>query len=150
MRRKLAGLGDDFGDRGSHSPAQARITRLVVEHRENIAGAYEKLTGHAYGELDPANPLNSIVTDIEFAPRNARGMVEYAATFTILKPVDASKASGVMAYLVPTGPHRARSWGWLADYRRQGHILVASAGRPISRARASKRWSCRSPRIPMV
>src|ERR1700680_3180343 len=78
-------------------PGQARITRLVVEHTETLGhDGYQKLVGHAYGELDPKFPLNAIITDLEFAPRNARGMVEYVATFTLIKPVDMSKASGVL------------------------------------------------------
>src|SRR6516162_206158 len=91
----------------SSAVLQARIARIVIEKRESPAykgqsfgeaGRYEWLRGHAYGELDPKNPLNSIITDIEFAPRNARGMVEYSATFTLAKPVELSKASGVMLY----------------------------------------------------
>src|SRR4051794_40759417 len=77
------------------------VVKLSVEKREafpNAAQPYEKLTGHFYGELDPKHPLNAIITDIEFAPRNARGMVEYSATFTILKPADMAKASGVLVY----------------------------------------------------
>src|ERR1700724_1444750 len=83
-------------------PGQARITRLVIEHTETLAhDGYQKLTGHAYGELDPKLPLNAIITDLEFAPRNARGMVEYVATVTIIKPADITKASGVLLYFVP-------------------------------------------------
>src|SRR5262247_40664 len=80
---------------------EARVTRLVVEHTEAAHDGYQKLTGHAYGELDPKALLNAIITDLEFAPRDARGMVEYAATFTILKPTDIAKASGVLVYFVP-------------------------------------------------
>ena len=93
----------------------ARVTRIVIEETQSplydgktfgSAGAYERLIGHAYGELDPANQLNSIITDIEHAPRNARGLVEYAATFTLLKPVDKTKMSPVMIYDVPNrGSH---------------------------------------------
>ena len=83
-------------------PGQARVTRLVVEHTETLGhDGYQKLTGHVYGELDPKLPLNAIITDLEFAPRNARGMVEYVATFTIVKPADMAKASGVLLYFVP-------------------------------------------------
>src|SRR6266849_2988308 len=80
-------------------PGQARITRLVVEHTETLGNdGYQKLTGHAYGELDPRLPLNAIITDLELAPRNKRGMVEYVATVTMLKPADMAKASGVLLY----------------------------------------------------
>lgn len=109
-------------------PGQARITRLVVEHTETLGrDGYQQLTGHAYGELDPKLPLNAIITDLEFAPRNARGMVEYVATFTILKPADMAKASGVLLYFVPNrGRINLTDGGFLADARKQGHVLVAS------------------------
>ncbi len=110
-------------------PAQAEIMRLVVEHTETLGGndGYEKLTGHAYGEVDPRHSLNAIITDLEFAPRNGRGMVEYAATFTIIKPADMSKSSGVLLYFVPNrGRINMTGGGFLADARNQGHVLVAS------------------------
>ncbi len=109
-------------------PGQAQITRLVVEHTETIGpDGYEKLTGHAYGEVDPKLPLNAIITDLEFAPRNARGMVEYVATFTIIKPVDMADAGGVLLYFVPNrGRINLTDGGFIADARKQGHVLVAS------------------------
>ena len=85
--------------------ANARVMRVVIDHRESPAyqgqpfgeaGKYERLSGHAYGELDPKDPLNAIITDLQFAPRNSRGMVEYSATFLLVRPVDLSKASGVL------------------------------------------------------
>jgi hypothetical protein len=109
-------------------PVQADIKRLVVEHTETLgADGYQKLTGHAYGELDPRLPLNAIITDLQFAPRNARGMVEYVATFTILKPADMSKASGVLLYFVPNrGRVNLTEGGFFIDARKKGHVLVAS------------------------
>lgn len=109
-------------------PGHARITRLVVEHAETLEHeGYKKLTGKAYGELDPKLPLNALITDLEFAPRNARGMVEYVATFTIVQPADISKASGVLLYFVPNrGRIDLTRGGFLADARKQGHVLVAS------------------------
>ena len=107
-------------------PSQAEIRRLVVEHTETLGG-YQKLTGHAYGEVDPRLPLNAIITDLEFAPRNARGMVEYTATFTIFKPVDMAKASGVLLYFVPNrGRINLTDGGFLVDARKLGHVIVAS------------------------
>jgi hypothetical protein len=88
----------------------ARVTRVVIEQRESPAykgqafgqaGRYETLSGRFYGELDPKDPHNGIITDIQLAPRNARGMVEYSATFAISKPVDMSHSSGVLFYSVP-------------------------------------------------
>jgi hypothetical protein len=84
-------------------PAQARVTRLVVDAVESptyagqsfgTVGAYEKLRGRVFGELDPADRRNSLIQDIQLAPRNAAGRVEYIASFTLLKPVDMARANG--------------------------------------------------------
>src|SRR6185369_551529 len=64
-------------------------------------GAYELLRGTAYGELDPADRRNALITDINAAPKNANGKVEYKTQFAIHKPVDMTKASGIMVYNVP-------------------------------------------------
>ena len=108
----------------------ADVIKLTVEKREPFTDggvAYEKLTGRFFGELDPKHPLNAIITDIEHAPRNARGRVEYSATFTILKPVDMSKGTGVLVYQVPNrGRANIEGGGYFADFRTRGHVLVAS------------------------
>jgi len=108
----------------------AEVVKLVVEHREAFASPgrpYEKLTGRFYGELDPRHPLNAIITDIEYAPRNAKGLVEYSATFTILKPADMAGATGVLVYQVPNrGRANIEGSGYFADFRAAGHILIAS------------------------
>src|SRR5690348_11817991 len=92
------------------SGVEAHVTRVVVERRESPAfhgqefgkaGQYEIWSGHFYGEFDPKDPHNRIITDIEYAPRNARGMVEYSATFTLAKPIDMAKSNRVLYYSVP-------------------------------------------------
>lgn len=51
------------------------------------AGPYERVTGVARGELDPADPRNRVIVNLDLAPRNARGKVEYEADFDLLRPV---------------------------------------------------------------
>ena len=51
------------------------------------AGAYERLDGTAYFEVDPKDPLNAVIVNLDRAPRNARGFVEFSSSFVILKPV---------------------------------------------------------------
>ena len=53
-----------------------------------------------HGEIDPKDPHNAIIQDLDLAPRNARGKVEYVATFALAKPVDMAKASRVLLYQV--------------------------------------------------
>src|SRR5262249_39757510 len=84
------------------APAGARVVRIVIDKKESpayagrsfgAAGPYERITGRAFGELDPRQARNALITDLDLAPRNARGRVEYVATFSLWRPVDLSKAS---------------------------------------------------------
>ncbi|HTI82445.1 MAG TPA: alpha/beta hydrolase domain-containing protein [Acetobacteraceae bacterium] len=63
-------------------------------------GAYERLDGVAVGELDPAHPANRGIVNLDKAPRNARGRVEYRSDVCILRPVDAAKGNGRILYEV--------------------------------------------------
>src|SRR5882724_7178408 len=89
------------------SVSEARITQLQVVRLESptfggaafgSVGAYEKITARAFGEVDPTLPGNALITDIQYAPRNARGMVEYSTDVVIVKPIDPSKGSGKIFY----------------------------------------------------
>ena len=84
------------------------------------------MTGHFYGALDPKNQWNSVINDLLLAPRNASGLVEYSATFTVLRPADPSKASGVLWYEVPNRGNSPLNPRPSADALAAGHILVSS------------------------
>src|SRR5262244_1861428 len=85
------------------------ITRLVVKKRKvfagghefPITGAYEKLVGKVYGEVDPKNRLNKIIVNLGKAPRNRRSKVEYWSDLYILKPLDMARGNGKIFYDAP-------------------------------------------------
>lgn len=52
------------------------------------AGSYVRLVGKAQGELDPAHPLNAGIVNLNKAPRNAHGRVEYEVDVYIMRPAD--------------------------------------------------------------
>ncbi len=86
--------------------SQARVTRIIIDATASPANLtqdipYETLTGRAFGELDPNDSHNTLITDINLAPKNANGKVEYIATFFIVKPIDMSLASGLLWHDVP-------------------------------------------------
>ena len=58
------------------------------------AGPYEELKGRVRFALDPGNPANARITDVELAPRNAAGLVEFAADVSLLLPVERSRGNG--------------------------------------------------------
>ena len=81
---------------GLANRANADITRIVITSIESPTfegvsfgevGQYEKVRMRAFGEVDPNDPRNAGIADIQLAPRNARGMVEYSMDVFVLKPV---------------------------------------------------------------
>lgn len=56
-------------------------------------GAYEQIDGTVHFAVNPADPANSLITDLELAPKNSSGLVEFSADFRILKPIDQQKGS---------------------------------------------------------
>ena len=86
------------------STAGAEAVRFDVELHEDVlggkswglAGAYERLAGRIYYEVDPNNSANRIIRDIDYAPLNAAGLVEFSADFYLIKPKDAGAGNGTV------------------------------------------------------
>lgn len=117
------------------APLHARVTKIVIDEKVSPAfckgtacasfgdaGQYEQIAGRAWGELDPRDPLNAIIQDINLG-RDADGKVRYVTTFVITKPIDMSKASGMLWHDVP---NRGRPAGITAMERGFGDVGLAS------------------------
>src|SRR5690242_17977916 len=78
---------------------RAELVSLDIRERQPFAngigfgksGPYEKITGIARFALDPKQPGNKAIVDLDLAPRNADGKVEFETDFCILAPKDPSK-----------------------------------------------------------
>src|SRR5438874_11298814 len=76
-------------------PADAGITRIEITSRTIAFGGYsfpgvgqfERIVGIAYGEVDPSDPKNAVITDLQLAPK-VNGKVQYQHNFYILKPLE--------------------------------------------------------------
>ena len=90
------------------TPLSAEVVRIDVTSRADLvggqpfgaAGPYEKLAGRIYFAVDPRLPANRIITDIDKAPRNAAGKVEFSADFFLLKPKTIGRGNGAVLYEV--------------------------------------------------
>ena len=86
--------------------AEARVVRIVVERTTPYAdgksfgeaGPFERLEGTVYMEVDPQDPLNTVVVNLDRVPRNARGLVEFSAPFFLIKPVDLARGNRKLLY----------------------------------------------------
>jgi len=71
------------------STLYAKVVRFDVEERADVldgyafglAGGYEKISGRVYFAVDPGIGPNLIITDIDKAPVNESGQVEFSAEF---------------------------------------------------------------------
>src|SRR5262244_4055000 len=80
--------------------------RLDIERREPFAGGgsfgdtgpYERLCGKVHFAIDPDERDLPSIVDLDLAPRNAQGLVEFAATLDIIKPVELSRGNRRIFY----------------------------------------------------
>jgi hypothetical protein len=88
--------------------AQARVVRVEIASRTDIndgkpfgtTGAYEKITGRVFFAVDPANLHNRQIVDLDKAPRNAQGEVEFSADLYLLRPKDMAKGNQAVLFEV--------------------------------------------------
>lgn len=85
------------------APTRAEVVRVEEIARTEISnenfgdtGPYEEITGRIVFAVDPANSANRIIRDIDKAPRNQDGKVEFSANFYLLKPTLAARSNGTL------------------------------------------------------
>ena len=82
----------------------AKVVRIDVERRQDVldgrvfglTGAYEKIAGTVHFAVDPRLDQNLKITDIDKAPVNAEGLVEFSADLYILKPKNVERGNGAL------------------------------------------------------
>jgi hypothetical protein len=78
------------------SVAFGEVTRVDVTSRKPVGtSGYEKIIGVAHFAVNPKDPHNRVIADIDKAPVNANGLVEFSGDVVILRQLDASKSNGV-------------------------------------------------------
>src|SRR5260221_607907 len=88
------------------APGEARVIRFEVQSTQpfaggmsfGAAGSFEELVGVATLAVDPRDPLNAGIVDLDAAPKDAQGLVEFSTPFLIIKPIDMAKGNGKIVY----------------------------------------------------
>ncbi|HVY81350.1 MAG TPA: alpha/beta hydrolase domain-containing protein [Steroidobacteraceae bacterium] len=117
--------------------ASARVVALEVTRTAPAfggkefadVGPYDVLYATARYEVDPHHPLNAMLVNVENAPRNARGLVEFDTDVIILKPRDAARGNHKL-FFEPVNRGRWLSLDLLNDARSRAASLedAAAAG----------------------
>jgi hypothetical protein len=82
--------------------ADAHVSQITINTVESptyagetfgAVGTYTRIDGTFTGKLDPTDPRNAVIVDIDKAPRDSRGLVTYTADFQILKPTSLAQGN---------------------------------------------------------
>ncbi|MCX7604640.1 MAG: alpha/beta hydrolase domain-containing protein [Bryobacteraceae bacterium] len=89
-------------------PAWARLVRIEILERSPVlggrafaAGAYERIVARAHFALDPKHARNRRLVDLDLAPRNPQGQVEFSADLYLLQPADPARSNGTLLVEIP-------------------------------------------------
>lgn len=93
---------------GLSLPCDAAVRQLVIDFTSTatytpvggVPTAYTIYSGRIFGELNPHDPHNNLITDINLAPTQ-NGKVDYIANFEIVTPSNPGQRTGLMIYEVP-------------------------------------------------
>src|SRR5262245_20044844 len=73
--------------------ARAEVTRVEVKSRAVVGtSGYEKIIGTVYFAVDPKDARNAVIVDLDKAPTNAAGKVEFSSDLYVLRPLDAARS----------------------------------------------------------
>lgn len=68
------------------APLFARVTSVEITTRTDLGLHLEKLVGKVHYAVDPKNPHDAVIVDLDKAPRNANGEVEFSADLYVIRP----------------------------------------------------------------
>jgi hypothetical protein len=71
----------------------AEVVKVDITRRDD-AGTHERIIGRVHFAVDPKLPANRGIADLDLAPKNSQGKVEFAGDLLMFVPKDASRARG--------------------------------------------------------
>jgi hypothetical protein len=94
---------------GATTAASARVTTLTINDTQSAfggasfgsAGTYEVITGTFTDEVDPDDPHNAVIVDIDHGPKNTNGTVSFTADFQIIRPTNLANSAHRVIYDLP-------------------------------------------------
>jgi Alpha/beta hydrolase domain len=88
------------------SASFAAVTSIDVTERSNDGG-YERIVAKVHCAVDPRVAPNRVIADVDLAPQNAEGKVEFSADLTIFRPRDPAKRNGTLLVEIPNRGNKA-------------------------------------------
>lgn len=81
--------------------SQAALKKIYLIERTDVPGyPYERIVAKAHFAVDPQLAANRIIRDLDLAPKNADGQVEFSADLFVLKPRNPADGNGTLLFEV--------------------------------------------------
>ena len=107
--------------------ASAEVVKVDVRRRDDV-GTHERVIGRVHFAIDPRLPANRGIADIDLAPKNADGKVEFSSDLLFFRPKQADRARGtVFLEVVNRGPRSVTR-----DHERRAAAQTSRPSRGIS------------------
>src|SRR5689334_15547382 len=84
----------------------AEVMNVSITSRTLLAGGrsfgstgpYERLVGRIEFAVDPADPHNAEIVDLNYARRDADGRVHFSSDLNVVRPTDPTRGNGVLLF----------------------------------------------------
>ncbi len=121
---------------GWAAPAAADVVGVTITTRRPVAdgrvfgtrGTYEQLTGRIEFAVDPVDPHNRGIVDLEYAPRDAQGRVHFSSDLYVVQPSDPARGNGVMLFEVANRGGKGTLFGMFGRGAGNDPTTAAGAG----------------------
>src|ERR1041384_5774617 len=80
--------------------ASAEVVGIDILRRDD-AGTHERIIGRVHFAVTPGQPANRRIADIDRAPTDASGRVEFSSDLLIFVPKDSSRSRNTVFFEVP-------------------------------------------------
>jgi hypothetical protein len=101
--------------------AVVRVENTAVNHETG----YERIAARVAFAIDPALPVNRVIVDLDRAPRNSAGQVEFSADLVLLKP---QKPNGTLLLDIPNRGNRTAIGAFNEAFLMEAGFTVAWVG----------------------
>jgi hypothetical protein len=107
MKRLSIAVAALVGVAGASAPSQAKVVKFEILRTDSPAfegrtfgavGTYDRIIARATIAVAPGEAANTIIADIDRAPRNAQGLVEAVTDVEILRPTNLANGNRRLFY----------------------------------------------------
>src|SRR5881409_305791 len=78
-----------------YKQARAEVVKIDITQRDDW-GTHDRIIGRVQFAVDPKVPANRIIADLDLAPRNRQGKVEFTSDLLLFVPKDPRRARGTV------------------------------------------------------